>query len=124
MELAKPRSTIKIIEDNSTITACSDPKNNVNPKIKLLEVKESEISQFNTPDCADAFALNLKEKGNLCLKTKDYAGALDFYTKAIAISPNFKELYGNRAVVHLEMKNPEQAINDCNTVLKFIEQHG
>ncbi len=66
------------------------------------------------------FYLACRALGNLYLKTKDYANAEKYYSKAIEINPNrFAPIYKNRAIARLELNDKDNAIKD----LKLYLQH-
>lgn len=57
-------------------------------------------------------AADLKEQGNACFKSKDYTGAVDWYTKAIEADPTSFVLYNNRAGAYHALKKFEDAVAD------------
>lgn len=68
-------------------------------------------------------ATNFKNQGNDEFKLKRYKGAVDFYTKGIAVKCGVASidapLYLNRAACNLELKNYRRCINDCKEGLKL-----
>jgi tetratricopeptide (TPR) repeat protein len=55
--------------------------------------------------------------GNYFLNQRDYAQALSYYDKVIAIDPRYHKPYGNRGVVHLQERNYDAAIADFTIVI-------
>lgn len=58
-------------------------------------------------------AIDLKEKGNKCYKTGDYARAEKLYTEAINCDPQNSVLYTNRAMVLLKLNLYDRVIEDA-----------
>ncbi len=50
---------------------------------------------------------------------KDYSGAVDDYTQAIILDPDFSETYYQRAYAYIEIKNFDKAIEDYKMVLEL-----
>ena len=71
----------------------------------------------------DEVATNFKNQGNDQFKAKQYKGAVEFYTKGLAVKcdvPSINSsLYLNRAACNLELKNYRRCINDCKEGLKL-----
>lgn len=59
-----------------------------------------------------AAAAAAKVKGNGCLTSGDFQGAVDAYTEAIGHDPTDKVFYSNRSAAHASMKNFEKALED------------
>ncbi|MGB5401536.1 MAG: tetratricopeptide repeat protein, partial [Thermoanaerobaculia bacterium] len=53
----------------------------------------------------------------------DYEGALDQLESALALDPLNVEAYHNRAVIHERQGNPDLAIADYNTVLRYAPDY-
>ncbi len=62
-------------------------------------------------------ANQLREKGNLAVKSKAFEGALDLYSAAIELSTSDYRLFFNRALCHLKLGLPQDALNDCEQCL-------
>ncbi|MCH7402988.1 tetratricopeptide repeat protein [Belliella kenyensis] len=58
-------------------------------------------------------------KGNEKLKENDLKGALDFYTEALKIDPNFADALLNRGIVQSRLNNFEAAIDDFSNILSI-----
>ena len=54
----------------------------------------------------------LKAQGNKALAAKDFAGAVSFYTQAIALDPKNHVFPSNRSAAHLSSGNKEAALAD------------
>ena len=65
-------------------------------------------------------AERLKNEGNALLRLgDDIHGAIDCYSKAIALQRSNYVLYNNRAAAHIVNKEYEDAIEDCNSSLRI-----
>ena len=85
-----------------------------------LVAKFVEKSKAAAPDTAgdEARAEECKGLGNAAVTAKDFAGAIEHYTKAIDLSPagpNSHVYYSNRAAAHCHTSDYKSAINDCET---------
>lgn len=67
----------------------------------------------------DSYYLAFRGLGNYFLKVKDYAKAVDFYSKAIGInSQRFAPIYKNRAICCIELGKTEDAKQDLQIYLQ------
>ena len=70
---------------------------------------------------AGGTSLEIKDKGNVSFKAKNYAAAARLYSEAIAVNDGgdkvLSVLFTNRAAAHIELKDYAQAIEDCSTAL-------
>lgn len=64
-------------------------------------------------------SLNHKELGDNCYKKGDYKGAITNYSNAIAVDPQNALLYLNRAAASIMNLAYAEAIQDCNTTIKY-----
>ena len=55
----------------------------------------------------------LKEQGNQLLGSGDRKGAVEAYSRAIAVDPKNHVYYSNRSVVYLELGSLEEALADA-----------
>ena len=62
-------------------------------------------------------ANQLREKGNDAFKNRKLKEALDLYTRAIDLWPDDHYLFCNRALCHLKLKEPRNALEDCQKCL-------
>ncbi|KAM7454438.1 hypothetical protein BLSTO_04804 [Blastocystis sp. subtype 1] len=62
---------------------------------------------------SDAAADKLKEKGNACLKDRDFDGAIRFYNEAIEFAPYNPKLYSNRCTARLLLHQFKDALKDA-----------
>lgn len=67
-------------------------------------------------------AQELKKLGNEQLKCKNYEGAIDYYTQAIAKIPT-AVFYANRAQAHIKKENFGLALNDANEAIKLNKNY-
>ena len=56
-------------------------------------------------------AATLKASGAEAFKAKDFEKAIDFFKKAIEMTPTDHTLYGNASAAYLNSNNPEEALN-------------
>ncbi|KAJ2830463.1 Small glutamine-rich tetratricopeptide repeat-containing protein 2 [Coemansia furcata] len=63
--------------------------------------------------CADEF----KAKGNALVVARDYKGAIDAYTKAIALVDDSAVYFGNRAAAHSQNGDYQEAVDDAKHAL-------
>ena len=89
------------------------------PKSKHLDNKRSKE---NFIDIEDTDPLWLKDKGDHFFKRFDYNAALNAYTKALKTDPEFLMGRLNRATCFIRMRAFVAAIDDCNDIVKQIEQ--
>ena len=59
----------------------------------------------------------LREKGNDAFKKSKRKEALDLYTRAIDLRPDDHRLFFNRALCHLKLGEPRNALEDCQKCL-------
>ena len=64
-------------------------------------------------------ALKLKEIGNDVFKLKRYEVAEKFYTKALQLNLDSRQVRTNRAVCRNTMKKHEDALTDCLSALSI-----
>ena len=78
-------------------------------------VAEKESSQKEMEEQAN----QLREEGNIAVKGKMFKEALDLYTRAITLHPTDCRLFCNRALCHLKLGQPWNALGDCNKCLSL-----
>ena len=76
---------------------------------------EADLSQNKKEEEADT----LREKGNLAVKSNRFEEALDLYSSAIALSSGDYRLFSNRALCHLKLGQPQNALDDCQQCLSL-----
>jgi stress-induced-phosphoprotein 1 len=54
----------------------------------------------------------MKNKGNACVKSQDYKGASEHYTKSIKLDPTEPSGYTNRALTYIKLQEYHKAIAD------------
>lgn len=83
----------------------SRPKSNKNEIFD--EAKESERKPSETMDAERkrTKAENEKNKGNECMKAKEYQDAIDHYKKAVALDPSHHLVMGNLAQAYLSINS-------------------
>ena len=73
-----------------------------------------------------SLAATLKKKGNDAYQSRKFAIAADFYTGAIAVSPQPEPVfYSNRAACYVNMEPPqhERVVEDCDEALKLDSRY-
>lgn len=61
----------------------------------------------------------MKLKGNECLAKKDFAQAIEWYTRGIELEPTNHVLYSNRSAAYLSSKNNEKALADGDKCIQL-----
>ena len=79
------------------------------------DMAEADVSQNKKEEEAN----KLRENGNLAVKSKRFQEALDLYSSAIALSPGDYRLFCNRALCHLKLGQPQNALDDCQQCLSL-----
>uniref|UniRef100_A0A1L8DHS3 RNA polymerase II-associated protein 3 n=1 Tax=Nyssomyia neivai TaxID=330878 RepID=A0A1L8DHS3_9DIPT len=64
----------------------------------------------------------MKEKGNNCVKVKDFDQAILHYTSAIETFPDDAIYYTNRALCFLRIDRQNKCIEDCNMAISLDKQ--
>jgi serine/threonine protein kinase len=62
-------------------------------------------------------------RGYKCGETKDYSGAIENYSKAIELNPQYASAYYNRGYAYYNKGNYDQAIKDYNKTIVLNPQH-
>ena len=79
------------------------------------DMPEADVSQNKKEEEAN----KLREKGNLAVKSNRFEEALDLYSSAIALSSGDYRLFCNRALCHLKLGQPQNALDDCQKSLSL-----
>ena len=66
-------------------------------------------------------AIELKEKGNMCLKKGLYKSANKHYSDAIEEAKDMLQLYTNRALARIRLEMWQDAVDDATRVLEYAE---
>ncbi len=64
-------------------------------------------------------ANHLRYKGNLAVQRNEFKEALDLYSTAIGLSSGDYRLFCNRALCHLKLGQPQNALDDCQKCLSL-----
>ena len=78
-------------------------------------VNESDTSRTEREKKAN----QLRQKGNLAVKSKTFEEAFKLYSSAIDLSAGDYRLFFNRALCHLKLGQPQQALDDCEKCLSL-----
>ena len=92
-------------KDYKVITCCM---RNPHPENEAVAYEDNERKEE---------ADQLREKGNDAFKNSKRKEALDLYTRAIDLWPNDHRLFCNRALCHLKLGEPRNALEDCQKCL-------
>ncbi|TPX50745.1 hypothetical protein CcCBS67573_g10070 [Chytriomyces confervae] len=84
-----------------------------------LSVDEKNPESMNSTGMTAIF---LKDKGNAFFKTGNYQGAVNAYTAALDLDPQFSSCLSNRAVCHLKLGAYNECIQDCTAALSVTNQ--
>ncbi|MFM5886941.1 MAG: tetratricopeptide repeat protein, partial [Dolichospermum sp.] len=66
----------------------------------------------------------VKELQKICNELGDKQGAIDDYTQAIKINPNYANAYYGRGFVRNELRDKQGAIDDFQQAAKLYQQQG
>merc|ERR1712227_381735 len=69
-------------------------------------------------------AEKLKLEGNDLMRTEDFPGAIEKYTKAIELDSSNQVFYCNRAAAHSKMNNHYAAVEDCQRAIDMDPKYG
>ncbi|XP_048576054.1 uncharacterized protein LOC125556722 [Nematostella vectensis] len=69
-------------------------------------------------------ANDFREKGNDAVKRGEFQEALDWFTEGIEHTKTDHRLFSNRALCHLKINKPKEALADCESCLKLEEHFG
>ena len=92
-------------KDHKVITCC----------MRTLPPENEAVAEENNERKKEAD--QLREKGNDAFKNSKLKEALDLYTRAIDLWPDDHYLFCNRALCHLKLEEPRNALEDCQKCL-------
>jgi len=69
-------------------------------------------------------AEKLKVEGNDLMRSEDFPGAIEKYTKAIELDSSNQVFYCNRAAAHSKMNNHYAAVEDCKRAIDMDPAYG
>jgi len=69
-------------------------------------------------------AEHLKTEGNDLMRTEQYEGAIEKYTKAIELDSSNQVFYCNRAAAHSKLSNHYAAVEDCQRAIDMDPKYG
>ena len=73
----------------------------------------------SSEDYAAAHALEYKNRGNAKFKERDYEGAVQAFSEAIALDPSNAVLYSNRSGAYLAMSHVSKAFKDAEEAVRL-----
>ncbi len=68
---------------------------------------------------SQASSTDFYRRGDDFLENKDYKGAIEAYTQAIKLNPNFAEAYQSRCLARLLIGDYVAALVDCNNAIRI-----
>ncbi|RXG61531.1 Small glutamine-rich tetratricopeptide repeat-containing protein 2 [Armadillidium vulgare] len=74
---------------------------------------------MSKPNSDEEKVLELKAKGNECVKTGNYAEAVLHYTHAIKLNENIPQLYSNRSHAFLKLQHFYYALQDAKEAIRL-----
>nr|XP_019968982.1 PREDICTED: small glutamine-rich tetratricopeptide repeat-containing protein alpha-like [Paralichthys olivaceus] len=84
---------------------------------------QSQVNNNSTPNSISeeqrAEAERLKTDGNDQMKVDNFAAAVEFYSKAIAMNPQNAVYYCNRAAAYSKLGNYAGAVQDCEQAISI-----
>jgi Flp pilus assembly protein TadD len=57
--------------------------------------------------------------GLAAIKNNDFNGAVDLFTKSLAVKPNFDKALANRAIAYTHLKKHNEAVKDINDAIRI-----
>eukprot|EP00128_Syssomonas_multiformis_P007694 Colp12_sorted_trinity150504_noHs@23144 len=84
---------------------------------------EPEPMELSDEDRNKQQASQEKDKGNEAYKKKDFANAIQHYSKAIELDPTNITFYTNRAAVHFEKGDFQECLKDCEKGVEVGREH-
>lgn len=121
-------TTTAIFAQNPIVTPTPKPKVNTSqtkptPKVVPIETEEdtdfSLMFDFDISSEDKAKAQEFFKKGQAFWKTFDIRDAIDAYTEAIKIYPNYVAALGERGIINYMISKHELALPDFDAVLKL-----
>uniref|UniRef100_A0A8C5QU38 Serine/threonine-protein phosphatase n=1 Tax=Leptobrachium leishanense TaxID=445787 RepID=A0A8C5QU38_9ANUR len=92
----------------------------VTGSVKMAEGERASDTGGGGPEgSGDRTAEELKEKANEYFRVKDYDRAVQFYTHAIALSPDNAIYYGNRSLAYLRTECYGYALADASRAIQL-----
>ena len=91
-----------------------DSKKYYEAYVNLLKVNKMEPKQVKV----------LKMISSTLAHQNQFAKAVDYLDSAILLDSSYAELYNNRAILHVRLKNYDKAINDYNTAISRDSSKG
>ena len=85
-----------------------------------VQKRIGELKQTHSNIALERLAEQERLKGNECMKAKEYAEAVQFYTRCLELSPDDTSLlhvYANRSLAHLKMQMYDPCMEDAGRVL-------
>lgn len=86
---------------------------------KTSETEQDSDQTNKTSETETKSAVTYNDDGIKKYNNKDFRGAIEDYTQAIKINPNYAEAYYNRGIVYDELGDKKTAIQDYNQAIKI-----
>jgi tetratricopeptide (TPR) repeat protein len=81
----------------------------------------ASISDVIRKNPSDANALNMR--GSAFGQAGEYQRALDDFNAALRLSPNYHQVYANRALIYVKMKRADQALADYSKAISLAPDY-
>ncbi|XP_071402917.1 small glutamine-rich tetratricopeptide repeat-containing protein alpha-like, partial [Centroberyx affinis] len=110
-EVSTDDQSLAVTQTLPEIFASATPKHAAPPQVKIDTTPDSPTEE------QIAEAERLKTDGNDQMKVENFAAAVEFYSKAIAINPQNAVYYCNRAAAYSKLGNYAGAVQDCELAI-------
>jgi tetratricopeptide (TPR) repeat protein len=108
----------ELLKEGFTVESFSISKVPIADSIrKVADIKNKIFTIPKTPEQLEAD--NAKEQGNIAFSKKDYATAIDLYSRAISLDPTNAIYYSNRAQAYIDIQKFEDALSDANMAIQL-----
>ncbi|KAK7476480.1 hypothetical protein BaRGS_00032315 [Batillaria attramentaria] len=125
----KPRSYQewdKFDADKEVEKVDQEPEKNKSKPVKATFKADSVAHNIDTKGMTEeekrVKAVREKDKGNEAFHSRDFEESIVYYTRSISIAP-LAATYNNRALAYLRLSKWDEAVKDCNYVLKMEPQN-
>ena len=120
-----------IMQDKNNLEEATERYKKLQAEYDALKNQMEELKKnYNSSNAAEikkSVAQNNKyfdallelEQGNNFYFAKNYQSAIQAYSRAINLNPNFAEAYNNRGNSYFQLQNYSQAVQDLQTAVKF-----
>jgi Flp pilus assembly protein TadD len=89
----------------------------------MVSARSQDTVKVATNLTPDQIAEQDYNNGLAALKKNEFTGAVDLFTKALTLKPNFDKALANRAIANTRLKQHSAAISDINSAIKINAQN-